>query len=586
MAQEEPLAIRERGMSIGKVEVDQAGDVHDAEFAAWLSSLTERLQRGERLDLEGLCAERPRFEVELRGVWPVLLLTEMAASSAIPGTVSSTPAIDITELATSRLPATFGDFELIEEIGRGGMGIVYRARQAGLEREVALKLILLDHLASSTDRARFYAEARSAARLEHENIVPVYELGQVDGRPFICMKLIDGETLATRLMRGPLAGREAAKLLLPLCRAIQYAHDQSVLHRDIKPSNILLGRDGRPYLTDFGLAKDLSDTASLTRTGAVIGTPAYMSPEQAAGGRARIDATSDVYALGAVLYHMVTGQPPFVGRTGLETVLMVLEQDPRMPRSLHRTVDRDLEMIVMRCLQKPADLRYSSAAALADDLDAYLNDEEISARSGRFSQVIAQMFRETHHIGVLANWGLLWMWHSLILAIVCVATNLLQWTDHPSRMSYFLLWTVGLGTWAAVFWALRRRMGPVTFVERQIAHLWAASMIATATLFPIEALLGLAPLKLSPVVPLFAASAFLMKGAILSGTFYIQAVALFATSLLVASIPEYGHLIMGAVTAACFFIPGLRFHRARRRQELAAAAEDSSKYSVRGTLSR
>lgn len=563
-------------MSIDDRERVVGEDEADHEFALWLSVLTERLQRGERLDLNGLCAERPEWESELRGVWPVLLLTEMAGSEVVPATVNQTPAIDVTELAASRLPATFGDFELVEEIGRGGMGIVYRARQAALEREVALKLILLDHLASTTDRARFYAEARAAARLEHENIVPVYELGQVDGRPFICMKLIEGETLATRLMRGPLAGREAARLMVPLCRAIQYAHDQSVLHRDIKPSNILLGRDGRPYLTDFGLAKDLSDATSLTRTGAVIGTPAYMSPEQAAGGKAKIDATSDVYALGAVLYHMLTGQPPFAGRTGLETVLMVLEQDPRTPRSLHRSVDRDLEMIVMRCLQKPADLRYVSAAALADDLEAYLNDDEIAARSGRFTQVIAQVFRETHHIGVLENWGLLWMWHSLVLAIVCVATNLLQWTDHPGRMSYFLLWTVGLGAWAGVFWALRRRMGPVTFVERQIAHLWAASMIATATLFPLEALLGMDPLKLSPVVPLFAATTFLVKGAILSGTFYFQAMALFATSLVIAWLPDYGHLIMGAVTGLCFFIPGLRFHRARRRQERDALNDESS----------
>lgn len=563
-------------MSIDARETAIGEDEGDHEFALWLSVLTERLQRGERLDLNGLCAERPEWESELRGVWPVLLLTEMAGSDVVPATVNQTPAIDVTELAASRLPATFGEFELIEEIGRGGMGIVYRARQAALEREVALKLILLDHLASSTDRARFYAEARAAARLEHENIVPVYELGQVDGRPFICMKLIEGETLATRLMRGPLAGREAARLMVPLCRAIQYAHDQSVLHRDIKPSNIILGRDGRPYLTDFGLAKDLSDATSLTRTGAVIGTPAYMSPEQAAAGKAKIDATSDVYALGAVLYHMLTGQPPFAGRTGLETVLMVLEQDPRTPRSLYRSVDRDLEMIVMRCLQKPADLRYVSAAALADDLEAYLNDDEIAARSGRFTQVIAQVFRETHHISVLENWGLLWMWHSLVLAIVCVATNLLQWTDHPGRMSYFLLWTVGLGAWAGVFWALRRRMGPVTFVERQIAHLWAASMIATATLFPLEALLGLEPLKLSPVVPLFAATTFLVKGAILSGTFYFQAMALFATSLVIAWLPDYGHLIMGAVTGACFFVPGLRFHRARRRQERDALHDESS----------
>ncbi len=537
----------------------------DERFAVWVSQLTDRLRGGERIELADAVAEHPEWERSLAEVWPIVLLAEMAGRTDEGEPARSSPADrDDPEAAT---PACYGDFELIEELGRGGMGIVYRARQVSLDRVVALKLILIDHLASAVDRARFQAEAKAAARLDHPHIVPVFELGEAERRPYISMRLIEGQTLAQRLASGPLGNEQAARLLVPLCRAVAYAHEHSVLHRDIKPSNILLDRDGKPYLTDFGLAKDLGDAPSLTRTGAVVGTPAYMSPEQAAGGRPGIDATSDVYSLGAVLYHCVTGQPPFQGRTGLETVLMVLDQDPRSPRSVSRTIDRDLEMIILRCLQKPSDLRYASANALADDLEAYLQHDEISARSGRFTQVVSLMFRETHHVGVLENWGLLWAWHSLILLSVCAATNLLQWTESPSRMSFFLLWTVGLWTWAAVFWALRRRLGPVTFVERQIAHLWAASMIATATLFPLEGLLELPPLKLSPVVPLFAATTFLVKGAILSGTFYIQALALFGTSLVMALVPDYGHLIMGAVTGLCFLIPGLRFHRLRQRRE-------------------
>ena len=544
-------------------EVEDHDTVHQRAIADVLSSLTERLQGGESIELSDVVERFPNYKDELTELWPLVMLTEMAGENASP--VDETAAAKENELTEKQLPTTFGDFELIEEIGRGGMGVVYRARQQSLGREVALKLILLDHLASETDRARFYAEARAAAKLEHPHIVPVYDLGDVQGRPYISMKLIEGSTLSSQLQNGHMDGKSAAKLLIPLCQAVQYAHENSVLHRDVKPSNIMINHEGQAFLTDFGLAKDLRETPTLTRTGAVVGTPAYMPPEQASGQKPTLDPTSDVYSLGAVLYHMITGQPPFVGRTGLETVLMVMEQDPPSPRSLTRGLDRDLEMIILRCLQKPPDLRYASASALEQDLNAYLNNEEIAARSGRFSQIISQVFRETHHFGILENWGLLWMWHSVVLLIVCVATSMLYWMDDKNRLNYFLLWTVGLGAWAAVFWAVRRRMGPVTFVERQIAHLWAGSMICVAVLFPLESWLGLEPLKLSPMLPMFAATTFLVKGAILSGRFYFQAIALFATPFLMAAMPGIAHLIFGVVAGLSFFIPGYQLHRMRLR---------------------
>ena len=545
-------------------QVDGPDSEDQEELAEAISLLTERLQHGESIELSDAISRYPEFKNELTELWPLVMLTEMASENSTP-TDGENPAKE-SELSESHLPTTFGDFELMEEIGRGGMGVVYRARQKSLGREVALKLILLDHLASDTDRARFYAEARAAARLEHPHIVPVYDLGEVQARPYISMKLIEGTTLAARLQEGPMRGKEAAELLIPLCQAVQYAHQQSVLHRDVKPSNILIDPEGQAFLTDFGLAKDLRETPTLTRTGAVVGTPAYMPPEQASGQKPTLDPTSDVYSLGAVLYHMITGQPPFAGRTGLETVLMVMEQDPPSPRSVARGLDRDLEMIILRCLQKPPDLRYASAAALEEDLKAYLCDEEISARRGRFSQIIAQVFRETHHIGILENWGLLWMWHSLVLLILCIATNMLYWNDDKNRLDYFLLWTVGLGAWAAVFWAVRRQMGPVTFVERQIAHLWAGSMICVGLLFPLESWLGLEPLKLSPMLPLFAATTFLVKGAILSGRFYFQAVALFLSPFLMAYWPGVAHIIFGVVAGLCFFIPGLQSYRQSSRR--------------------
>jgi serine/threonine-protein kinase len=560
-----------------------------------VADLTDRVQRGEAVELEEECKRAPQFAKDLRELWGVIMVARAAgSSSSMPPTLPSDHANDFPS-GSLMLPARFGDYELREELGRGGMGVVYSAQQLSLNREVAVKMILRGQLASKADRERFEAEAQAAAKLDHPGIVPVYEVGELEGRPYFSMKHVGGTTLAVRLAQGPLAPREAARMLARVARAIHFAHMRGVLHRDLKPSNILIDEHGEPHVTDFGLAKQITDAASMTKTGAVLGTPAYMAPEQAAGQRGQVGPRSDVYSLGVILYHMLTGRPPFQAASPVDTVLMVLEQDPVPPRMLNPKADRDLEMICLRCLQKPMDLRYASAAALADDLEAYLNDESIAARSGRFGQIVAGLMRETHHAAVLENWGLLWMWHSLALFIACVLTNVLYWyrddvwswiREHvlrqnteligePSssdgiRVLFFLLWTAGLGTWAAVFWALRRRMGPVTFVERQIAHLWAASMVAIALLFPLEYWLELPVLTLAPVLGIVNGMVFLAKAGILSGEFYVWSILLFITAGLMAIFPDYAHLIFGVVSAACFFFPGLKYYRQRLRAIVAA----------------
>jgi serine/threonine-protein kinase len=534
----------------------------DERLAHVISQLSDRRARDKGTDIEDACRRHPDLAGELRELWGAMILADAAASRPpdAAALLSEHPS------AALELPCRLGDYELLEELGRGGMGVVYKARQVSLGRTVAVKMILRGPAASGSERERFRAEAEAAARLDHPGIVPVYEVGEFDGRPYFSMKYIAGQTLAQRLAEGPLPPREAAAILAAASRAIHFAHTHGVLHRDIKPSNILLDEFGQPHVTDFGLAKQVADPASLTRSGSILGTPAYMAPEQAAGARGQIGPASDVYSLGVILYHMLTGRPPFQAASPVDTVLLVLEQEPVPPRALNPKADRDLEMICLRCLQKPPDLRYPTAAALADDLEAYLKDETISARSGRFAQVLASWLRETHHAVVLENWGLLWMWHSLVLFIACLATNALYWAgfnDGMARVYYMALWTAGLGTWAAVFWALRRRIGPVMFIERQIAHVWAASMIAIALLFPVEYLLGLKVLQLSPVLGLVTGMVFLVKAGILSGWFYVQAAALFFTAILMALLPDYAHLIFGAVSAACFFFPGLKYYRQR-----------------------
>ena len=540
----------------------------DQRFANLLTALMDSAGSEQELDLEATCNEHPEFAEELREIWGTVQVTRAA------GTLSSA-VIDQQNLPARHqqldLPVDIGSYVLEEEIGRGGMGIVYRARRKNDNQAVAVKMILAGNFAAPIERQRFLAEAEASNNLKHPNIAPVMDIGEYNGMPFYSMRLIEGQTLSQRLAAGPLPTRRAAAMMGKVCDAIQYAHEHGVLHRDIKPSNILINEDGEPFVVDFGLAKKQSSKLSLTNTGAVIGTPSYMSPEQASGARAQVSFNADIYSLGAVLYHMVTGRPPFLGERPVDTVLMVLEQDPITPRALNPRIHRDLEGIVMRCLQKPIDLRYPTARALSEDLTAFLEGQPVSAREGRFFQVLSNLMRETHHAPILENWGLIWIWHSLVLLLASTITHLAYLAGQTNGMVYVTVWTIKFLTWAVVFWWLRRRMGPVTFVERQIAHVWGASLCLVIFIYPFEHLAGLEPLKLAPFLAIAAGTTFLIKAGILSGQFYIHAIALFASAIAMTIYPEYAMIIFGIVSSLCFFIPGLKYYR-RRRKNLESAA--------------
>jgi WD40 repeat protein/serine/threonine protein kinase len=275
----------------------------------------------------------------------------------------------------------FGDYELLTEIARGGMGVVYRAKQNKLNRVVALKMILAGQFASDEDVQRFYTEAEAAAKLDHSGIVPIFEVGQYEGQHFFSMGFVEGQSLADRLRIGPMQPKEAAELLLRITQAIAYAHSQGVIHRDLKPANVLLDKQNNPKITDFGLAKNLESESGLTRTGSVMGTPSYMPPEQAGCDREQVGPRSDIYSLGAVLYCLVAGRPPFQAANPLDTLMQVVSVDPVSPRQLNPLVPKDLETICLKCLQKDPARRYESADALAADLGRYLRAEPIHARS-------------------------------------------------------------------------------------------------------------------------------------------------------------------------------------------------------------
>ena len=287
----------------------------------------------------------------------------------------------------ARLDIEFGDYELLEEIGRGGQGVVYRARQKSLNRTVALKVIGLGQWSSTPHLKRFRHEAEAAARLEHPQIVPIYEIGERDGSCYFSMQFIEGGQLDQILKREPMSPRRAAELLVKIARTVQFAHEHGILHRDIKPGNILVDKNGEPHLTDFGLARLIEQQSTVTNSFDVLGTPSYMSPEQAAGRTKELAPAADVYSLGAVLYQILTGEPPFAGGTTYETIRMVLESEPRNPRTRNAKVDVDLATICLKCLEKNPARRYQSAAALADDVERWLRHEPIQARrTGMFTR--------------------------------------------------------------------------------------------------------------------------------------------------------------------------------------------------------
>src|SRR5881394_67590 len=279
-----------------------------------------------------------------------------------------------------KLLGDFGDYELLEEIGRGGQGVVYRARQKSLNRTVALKVIGLGHWATEAHLKRFRREAEAAASLEHPCIVPIHEVGERDGCCYFSMKFVEGGQLDEVVRRTPMSIRQAAELIAKVARTVHYAHEHGILHRDIKPGNILLDDKCEPHLTDFGLARLVETESTMTRTLEVLGTPSYMAPEQAVGNNAAVSSATDVYGLGAVFYQLLTGQPPFAGGATYETIKLLLDTEPRQPRLLNPKIDRDLATICLKCLEKDPQRRYSSALALAEDLERWVKHEPIQAR--------------------------------------------------------------------------------------------------------------------------------------------------------------------------------------------------------------
>ena len=386
-----------------------------------LAEYIRRVDAGERVDRESFLNAHPDLADELDEVLGMADKVEQMAGPVVgceppepePDqeaehntesklhetiTHSSKPATSV-HAPAERLPRQCGKYELLEVLGRGGMGVVYKARQVNLNRLVAVKMILEGRLASHSDIQRFRIEAQAAGRLSHPNVVTVHEIGELDGRHYYSMDYIDGVSLAQLVRDGPQESKRAARYLRTIAEAIHVAHDDGILHRDLKPGNVLIDRDDEAHVTDFGLAKLVGDDTGLTASGATLGTPSYMSPEQAAGNRGKVNRTSDVYSLGAILYALLTGKPPFRKETVVETMFDVVHTDPTPARAINAKVDRDLETICLKCLQKRPGRRYHTARELAEDLGRYLRNEPIRAKP---AGLVTRAARWTRNVPLIA----------------------------------------------------------------------------------------------------------------------------------------------------------------------------------------
>lgn len=463
-----------------------------------------------------------------------------------------------------------GGYLLLGEIGRGGMGVVFKAHEADLNRIVALKMVLPQVVGDAEDLQRFHGEASAAARLTHPNIVKVHRVGVHEGRPFYSMDYIEGKSLAQRLDTGPLPGKVAARYVMAIARAIHHAHEQGILHRDLKPANILIDAADVPHVTDFGLAKQLRGDTGQTATGAILGTPGSMSPEQAAGKK-DLTPACDIYGLGALLYELITARPPFRGETAVDTVLQVLEHEPVPPRFLNPRIDKDLETICLKCLRKAPEQRYASACDLADDLERYLSDETITARSVNMLDYVSRSLQRSQYDAEFGAYSNVLFWFAAIVFLIHVIKQvaLLREDSVPVvatvQVTQFLLMAI-------VLWRARPQgLLPTSVAERQMWAVWLGYLLGCGLVSIVTGVMrgkeGLYRSEDYPYYSILAGMAFFVLGSSYWGRCYLFGLTFFGLALVLLFDLRWGTGAFGTLWAVILVMIALRLRWLARENE-------------------
>jgi serine/threonine-protein kinase len=512
------------------------------------STLLEHLLR-EELEWRGNKGERPAEEEYL---------------ARFPGPDGQVVKRVFAALPEGVLPHLPG-YRLVTEIDRGGMGVVFKAWDQKAERHVALKMILAGKLASPDATGRFLREARAAAGLNHPGLITIYEVNESEGRPYFTMELVTGGNLERHVASGPMRCRRAAEIVQAVARAIHHAHQHQLIHRDLKPANILLDEIGQPRVTDFGLAKRLDSDLRQTETGAILGTLGYMPPEQAQAKK-DVGRAADVYGLGAVLYALLTGRPPFQAGNVLDTLSQVVQHTPTPPRLLHPTIDRDLETICLKCLEKDPAARYETAEELAADLGRYLGGESINARP---TNPILSEIRKPSKVRLSLRWGYV----TLLAAAVDFCSHLavfwITWSGGPTTIPFLICLCISaLLHWLIAWRWLIRPRHLFTPEEGRIAALRGGFAVAAFSLFGIaypwdrESILGV-----YPVLAVLSALYCYMIARLDWGPIYLPALAFFLLAIVMKLTPEWAPLEFGVLSAGLGLAVGVAVLRAVGRGE-------------------
>lgn len=451
------------------------------------------------------------------------------------------PSASIASAAKIAIPG----YEILSEIGRGGMGVVYQAKQVNLNRVVAIKMLISGSHATSEDFARFFTEAEAVATLQHPNIVQVYETGRSDDLPYMALEYVSGGSLVQVLKDGPLSSKRSAHLVEQLANAMFAAHQAGIVHRDLKPANILMTGEGIPKITDFGLAKKVDGGSGLTQTGAVMGTPSYMAPEQASGEGKRVGPAADIYALGAILYCCLTGRPPFQASTPVDTVLQVITEQPVPPKLLNPEIDGDLQTICLKCLDKDPSARYATASELSADLRCYQNGDLINASSFNMVGWLGRAIGSNQLDKNFLTWSKVLLWLAVIVFGCHGLIFVMVWNDIPGNVLFFTRFAqfAGMGI---LFWLNRsEQLLPRTNAERGLWSIWGSYILAAATvsltlrmlireqlIHPDLALSQSAEeLLCYPFLSVLSGTAFFTMGSSYWGRFYLYGISFFALSL-------------------------------------------------------